>query len=100
VFLRQFAGMIVWVLVGAAGVSRRLQEWIDAAAIVVLNALLGFVQEYKAERSLVALKTLSVPTARVVRGGGNHGIPANRLRFTTAMNRSFAISSCTPFQDD
>ena len=51
VFLRQFAGMIVWVLVGAAVVSGLLQEWIDAAAIaaiVVLNAVLGFVQEYKA----------------------------------------------------
>ena len=56
------------------------------------------------ERSLAALKTLSVPTARVVRGGGDHGIPArdqtNRSRFTTAMNRPFAISSCTALQDD
>jgi P-type Ca2+ transporter type 2C len=82
VFLRQFAGMIVWVLVGAAVVSVLLQEWIDAAAIaaiVVLNALLGFVQEYKAERSLAALKTLSVPTARVVRAGADRGIPARDL---------------------
>ena len=79
VFLRQFASVIVWVLIGAAVVSGLLQEWIDAAAIVaiiVLNALLGFIQEYKAERSLAALRTHSVPTARVLREGTSRAIPA------------------------
>lgn len=71
-FFAQFSNLIVWVLIGAALLSGLLQEWLDAAAIltiVLLNALLGFVQEYKAERSLAALKRLSVATARVIRGG-------------------------------
>ena len=81
-FLRQFSSLIIWVLLGAAIISGLLQEWIDAAAIVaivVLNALLGFVQEYKAERSLAALKKLSVAYARVVREGTSRAIPARDL---------------------
>lgn len=72
IFLSQFANLIVWVLIGAAALSGLLQEWIDAGAIltiVVLNAILGFVQEFRAERSLAALKNLTVATARV---GGQH----------------------------
>ncbi|MBM4134324.1 MAG: cation-translocating P-type ATPase [Nitrospira sp.] len=81
-FFAQFSSLIVWVLIGAAIVSGLLQEWLDAAAIlaiVFLNALLGFVQEYKAERSLAALKRLSVATARVIRGGTLRSIPAREL---------------------
>lgn len=62
IFLTQFSSLIIWVLIGAAVVSGVLQEWLDAGAIiaiVVLNALLGFIQEYKAERSLAALKRLA-----------------------------------------
>ena len=82
IFLNQFASLIVWVLIGAAAVSGLLQEWIDAAAIfaiVVLNAILGFVQEFRAERSLAALKQLSVVTARVIRDGSSHKIPASQV---------------------
>ncbi len=81
-FLAQFSSLIVWVLIGAAVVSGLLQEWIDAGAIlaiVLLNAILGFVQEFKAERSLAALKKLSVATARVVRDGITRSIPAREL---------------------
>src|SRR3954447_17754228 len=70
--LAQFTSLIVWVLIGAALVSGALQEWIDAGAIlaiVILNAALGFVQEFRAERSLAALRKLSVATARVIREG-------------------------------
>ncbi|TAJ34973.1 MAG: cation-translocating P-type ATPase [Nitrospirae bacterium] len=81
-FFAQFHSLIVWVLIGAAIVSGALQEWLDSAAIlaiVVLNAVLGFVQEYKAERSLAALKKLSVATARVIREGTVRAIPAREL---------------------
>jgi Ca2+-transporting ATPase len=82
IFLSQFANLIVWVLIGAAAVSGLLQEWIDAVAIlaiVVLNAILGFVQEFRAERSLAALKQLSVATARVIRNDTVQAIPAGQV---------------------
>lgn len=81
-FLSQFTSVIVWVLIGAAVVSGLMGEGIDTAAIlaiVLLNGLLGFVQEYKAERSLAALQKMSVSTARVVRGGLLQSIPAREL---------------------
>ncbi|MFM8552385.1 MAG: cation-translocating P-type ATPase [Nitrospiraceae bacterium] len=81
-FLGQFSNLIVWVLVGAAILSGLLREWLDSGAIlaiVVLNAILGFVQEYKAERSLAALKRLSVATARIVRDGAVRIVPAREL---------------------
>ena len=81
-FLRQFTSIIVWVLIAAALVSGLLHEWLDAGAIVaivVLNALLGFVQEFRAERSLAALKQLSVTTARVLREGRLSSLPAAAL---------------------
>src|SRR5512147_1841017 len=71
-FLSQFSSVIVWVLIGAAVVSGLLEDWLDAAAIlaiVFLNGVLGFVQEFRAERSLAALRKMSVATARVFRDG-------------------------------
>ena len=81
-FLSQFANVIVWVLIGAAVVSGLLEEWLDAAAIlaiVFLNGVLGFVQEFRAERSLAALRKLSVAMARVLRDGVVASIPAREL---------------------
>ncbi|MEW6544633.1 MAG: HAD-IC family P-type ATPase [Nitrospirota bacterium] len=81
-FLAQFESLIIWVLIGAAVLSGLLGEWVDLGAIlaiVLLNALLGFVQEYKAERSLAALKKLSTATARVIRDGAVHVVPASDL---------------------
>ncbi len=81
-FLHQFTSVIVWVLFGAALLSALLHEWVDAAAIVailLLNAMLGFVQEYRAERSLAALKKLSITTARVCRDGALVSIPAHAV---------------------
>ncbi|MDH4329622.1 MAG: HAD-IC family P-type ATPase, partial [Nitrospira sp.] len=81
-FLSQFTSVIVWVLIGAAVISGLLEDWLDAAAIlaiVLLNGFLGFYQEFRAERSLAALKRLSIATARVMRDGALRVIPAREL---------------------
>ncbi|HKY72079.1 MAG TPA: cation-translocating P-type ATPase [Nitrospira sp.] len=81
-FLSQFTSVIIWVLLGAAIVSGLLEDWLDAAAImaiVFLNGVLGFIQEFRAERSLAALRKMSVAMARVIRGGGVESIPAREL---------------------
>jgi Ca2+-transporting ATPase len=82
IFLEQFADLIIWVLIGAAVVSGFLKEWVDALAIlaiVILNAILGLIQEYRAEKSLAALKKLSAPSAKAVRAGAAAVIPAQEL---------------------
>ena len=70
--LDQFASVLVMVLVVAAVVAGAVGKPSDAAAIlaiVILNAILGFVQEYRAEHAMAALRTLAVPTVRVKRAG-------------------------------
>ncbi len=72
IFLSQFTDFLVLVLIGACVVSAFLGEFVDAAAIlaiVVLNGVLGFVQEYRAEKSLKALREMAAPKASVVRDG-------------------------------
>ena len=71
-FLSQFSSFIVWILIIAAVIAGILGEWVDAIAIliiVILNAIIGFVQEINAERSLTALKKLATPTCKVIRDG-------------------------------
>src|SRR4029077_18367681 len=75
-FLRQFSDVVVWLLIVAAIISGALQEWTDATAImaiVLLNAILGFIQEEKAGRALAALQKLAAPIARVLRHGRLQG---------------------------
>src|SRR5450759_3394317 len=82
IFLEQFQGFIIWVLIGAALVSGFLKEWVDAFAIigiVILNAILGFIQEFRAEKSLSALKKLSSPISKTIRGGKPVVLPASQL---------------------
>jgi len=72
IFLEQFTGTMVVVLMIAALISALLGEFQDAIivmVIVILNALLGFRQEYQAEQAMAALKKLAIPTVRVKRGG-------------------------------
>ncbi|MBU6283424.1 cation-translocating P-type ATPase [bacterium] len=79
---RQFASLVVLVLVGAAALSLALGETIDAAAIaaiVLLNAVIGFLQEYRSERAVAALRRLAAPRARVVRSGAARILAADEV---------------------
>ncbi|OQX06568.1 MAG: ATPase [Desulfobulbaceae bacterium A2] len=78
----QVTATMVLILLAAAAVSAVLGKWHEAAAIlaiVVLFALLGFVQEYRAERAMAALKRMAVPLVRVRRGGMLADISAREL---------------------
>jgi P-type Ca2+ transporter type 2C len=80
--LNQFKSVVIWILVAAGLVSGALGESLDAIAIfaiVVLNAAIGFYQEQKAEKSIGALRTLSAPQAKVLRGGCLTLVPAASL---------------------
>ncbi len=80
--LSQFQEFLVLLLIGAGAISLLLKETTDAIVIFVVitvNALLGVTQEFKAERSLAALKNLSPPLARVLREGEILEIPAGVL---------------------
>ncbi|MEW5868615.1 MAG: cation-translocating P-type ATPase [Chloroflexota bacterium] len=82
ILFEQFSETMVVVLIVAALISMFLREFKDAGvilAIVVLNALLGFRQEYQAEQAMAALKKLAVPTVRVRRGGHVQEISARGL---------------------
>ena len=81
-FLRQFGDLVVLILIAAAIIAGILDEWADSLAIlaiVCLNAVIGFVQEHRAERALAALRQLSTPTAKVVRDGKLKTIPTREL---------------------
>lgn len=81
-FFDQFSNFIVWILIAAALIAGILREWIDAFAIIViviLNALLGFFQEYKAERSLTALRKMIKLSSKVIREGKLQTVPSKDI---------------------
>jgi Ca2+-transporting ATPase len=88
-FASQFKNFMVMVLIVAALISLAIgivngtgEEYLDAAVIiliVLINAVLGFLQEYKAGKALEALRELAAPKANVVRGGREQQIPAKEL---------------------
>ncbi|MDA0188826.1 MAG: HAD-IC family P-type ATPase, partial [Proteobacteria bacterium] len=81
-FLLQFHNVLIYVLLGAATVTALLGEWVDTGVIVgvvVINALIGFIQEGKAEKSLDAIRNMLSLSAIVVRAGRRQEIPAEAL---------------------
>ena len=74
-FIAQFTDFMIVVLIVAAAVAGAVGEVIDSIAILVivlLNGLIGFVQDYRAEQAIEALRQLAAPTAKVLRNGHIH----------------------------
>ena len=81
-FLAQLNNILVYVLLGAGFVKLMLGLWLDAGIIfgvVILNALLGFIQEGKAEKALDSIRNMLSAEARTTRGGETRMIPADEL---------------------
>jgi calcium-translocating P-type ATPase len=81
-FLSQFNNILVYVLLGAGFTKLMLNLWVDAAIIfgvVILNALLGYIQEGKAEKALESIRKMLSPEARTLRGGESRMIAAEQL---------------------
>lgn len=81
-FLHQFASPLIYILIIAAVVTFLLGEYTDTGvifAVVFLNAIIGYFQEYKAEQSVRALKKMIVPRARVLRNGKEQEINSEAL---------------------
>ena len=82
ILISQFQDVMVLILLAAAVISWHLGEYADActiAVIVVLNAVLGFVQEYRTEQTLLALRSMTAPTAHVYRDGSLQKRPAAEI---------------------
>ena len=80
--IRQFTSPLIYILVVAAVVTIFLQEFIDAGfilAVVLINAIIGFFQEYRAEKSMEALRDLAVARAHVLRDGREQEIDSELL---------------------
>jgi len=81
-FISQFKNVMVLILLAAAAVSGLTHELTDALVIfivILINAVMGVIQENKAEKALDALKAMSSPTAKVIRDGKTHKIQAHTL---------------------
>ena len=79
-FLRQFHDVLIYILILASAVTALLGEWIDSGvimAVVLINAIIGFVQEGKAEEALESLRDMLSPQATVLRDGERTTIKAS-----------------------
>ena len=81
-FLHQFNNILVYVLLAAGFVKMMVGLWLDSAiilSVVILNALLGFIQEGKAEKALDSIRNMLSAEARTLRGGETRLIPSEEL---------------------
>jgi magnesium-transporting ATPase (P-type) len=81
-FLRQFDNVLIYVLLICAVVTTLLQEWLDTLVIlgvVIANAIIGFIQEGKAEVAMEGIHRMLAPQASVLRNGNRRSIPADAL---------------------
>lgn len=85
-FLLQFHNVLIYVLIGSAAITAFLGHWFDTAvilAVVIANAVIGFVQERKAEKAMDAIRHMLALRANVIRGGqrisieGDHLVPGD-----------------------
>ena len=82
VFLSQFKSPLIYVLLAAAVLSVAIKEWSDAGfifAVLIINAIIGSIQEYSAQRTAVALQALVSTRCRVLRSGESYEIDAEEL---------------------
>jgi len=80
--LKQFKSLLVFILVAAAVISGLTGHVVDVyviLAVIIINALIGFVQELRAERAVASLRTMLVAQAKVLRNGSKVTVPAREL---------------------
>ncbi|WP_062627470.1 cation-transporting P-type ATPase [Ferriphaselus amnicola] len=81
-FSRQFHNVLIYLLLGAATITALLDHWVDCGVIVsvvFINALIGVIQEGRAERALDAIRNMLSLNATVLRGGRRQEVPAHQL---------------------
>ncbi len=81
-FLLQFHNILIYVLIGSAAITASLDHWIDTfviLAVVLANAIIGFIQEGKAEKAMDAIRQMLAPHASVLRSGERHSIEGEKL---------------------
>ena len=81
-FLAHFNHVLIYVLLGSAGVTAALQHWVDTGvilAVVIANAVIGFVQEGRAEQAMEAIRSLLAPRSAVLRDGRRLSVDAADL---------------------
>lgn len=82
ILLRQVANAMMLVLIMAMVVSFAIQSWIEGGvitAVIILNIVVGFFQEFQAEKTMDSLRSLSSPTANAVRDGSTINVPTAEL---------------------
>ena len=82
ILLGQFKGVVIWVMVAALAVAVAMAEWPEAiavAAVIVVNTLIGFIAEWRAIRTIDALRKQEESHVRVRRGGENETLPIRNL---------------------